>query len=250
MHTALSIGCENAQFHRPLYTCITWHFAVLKRMPHASSHYFRTNRSACNASPIHDPNNGRCSSLNLHILTRLLIFAFLVIPQAVFQGTALKFGIVGALNRHIKISPGFCESQILFLAIVWRTGMEFMVKSPIITLRIQQTRELFSNICCKMVLDSVASNNVSFSENRAFYCLSVHEEYLTINVQSCPYWSNSKLGPGNVASSLEASSRCNVIMLLFFFHCFLLSTEYTISDCTIDQGSISYIHIYIVNPLP
>ena len=38
-----------------------------------------------------------------------------------------------------------------------------------------------------MVLDSVACNNVSFSENHAFYCLLVHEESLTIEMQSFPY---------------------------------------------------------------
>ena len=36
--------------------------------------------------------------------------------------------------------------------------------------------------------------------------------------------------------------------IFFFFYCFLLSTEYTFNDCTIDQDSISY--IYKVNPLP
>ena len=39
---------------------------------------------------------------------------------------------------------------------------------------------------CKMVLDSTASNNVSFSENHAFYCFLVHEESLTIDVQFSP----------------------------------------------------------------
>ena len=40
----------------------------------------------------------------------------------------------------------------------------------------------------KMVLDSVASNNLSFSENYAFYyCFLVHEGALTINMQSSPY---------------------------------------------------------------
>ena len=52
---------------------------------------------------------------------------------------------------------------------------------------------------CKMVLDSVACNIVSFSENHAFYCLLVHEEFPTIDMQSSPYWSNSKqLGPGHM----------------------------------------------------
>ena len=32
----------------------------------------------------------------------------------------------------------------------------------------------------KMILDSVASNNVSFYENHAFYCFFVHEGFLTI----------------------------------------------------------------------
>ena len=48
-----------------------------------------------------------------------------------------------------------------------------------------------------MILDSVACNNVSFSESHAFYCLLGHEESLTIDMQSSPYRSNSKqLGPG------------------------------------------------------
>ena len=52
---------------------------------------------------------------------------------------------------------------------------------------------------CKMVLDSVACNNVSFSENHTFYCFLVHEASLTIDMQSSPYWSNSKqLGPGRM----------------------------------------------------
>ena len=38
-----------------------------------------------------------------------------------------------------------------------------------------------------MVLDSVACNNVSFSEKHAFYCFLVHEEFLTIDMQSSPY---------------------------------------------------------------
>ena len=40
---------------------------------------------------------------------------------------------------------------------------------------------------CKMALDSVACNNVSFSENHIFYCFFVHEESLTIDMQSFPY---------------------------------------------------------------
>ena len=32
---------------------------------------------------------------------------------------------------------------------------------------------------CKIVLDSMASNNVSFSENHDFYCFIVHDKYLT-----------------------------------------------------------------------
>ena len=38
-----------------------------------------------------------------------------------------------------------------------------------------------------MVLDSVACNDVSFSENHAFYCFLVHEESLSIDMQSSPY---------------------------------------------------------------
>ena len=34
-----------------------------------------------------------------------------------------------------------------------------------------------------MVLDSVASNDVLFSENHAFYCFLLHEGSLTINMQ-------------------------------------------------------------------
>ena len=48
-----------------------------------------------------------------------------------------------------------------------------------------------------MVLDSVACNNVLFSENHASYCFLVHKESLIIDMQSSPYSSNSKqLGPG------------------------------------------------------
>ena len=47
-----------------------------------------------------------------------------------------------------------------------------------------------------MVLDSVACNDVSFSENHAFYCFLAHEESLTIDMQSSTYGSSSKqLGP-------------------------------------------------------
>ena len=52
---------------------------------------------------------------------------------------------------------------------------------------------------CKIVFDSVASNNVSFSDNHAFYCFTIHDSYLTIDVQYSPYWYNSKqLGPGHM----------------------------------------------------
>ena len=58
--------------------------------------------------PIHDTGNGSHSLLNTHIL---------VIPEAIFQGKAFKFGIVGALNRLINKSPWFCNNRkILFLA--------------------------------------------------------------------------------------------------------------------------------------
>ena len=33
-----------------------------------------------------------------------------------------------------------------------------------------------------MVLDSVSSDTVSFSENHAFYCLTVHDEYITMDI--------------------------------------------------------------------
>ena len=39
----------------------------------------------------------------------------------------------------------------------------------------------------KTVVDSVAMNNVSFSENHAFYCFLVHEGSLAMNMQSFPY---------------------------------------------------------------
>ena len=48
------------------------------------------------------------------------------------------------------------------------TDMKFVAKSNIITLRVQQIWELFSNIACKMVLDSVAYNSVSFAAKHAF----------------------------------------------------------------------------------
>ena len=62
----------------------------------------------------------------------------------------------------------------------------------------------------KMVLDSVASNDVSFSENHAFYCFLVHEGSLTMNMQSSPQRSNSKqLGP--VVWCFLTGSSCYVI---------------------------------------
>ena len=65
-----------------------------------------------------------------------------------------------------------------------------------------------------MILDSVAYDNVSFSESHAFYCLLVHEEYLTIHMQSSPYRSNSKqLGPG-VCCFLNGSSCNNFFSML------------------------------------
>ena len=40
-------------------------------------------------------------------------------PGAIFQVKAFKFGTIGALNRLINISPGFCDNRkILVLAIV------------------------------------------------------------------------------------------------------------------------------------
>ena len=60
------------------------------------------------------------------------------------------------------------------------TRMKFVAKSHIITLRVQQTWALLSNIFCKIVLDSIASKNVSFSDSLAFYCIIVHDKYLII----------------------------------------------------------------------
>ena len=50
----------------------------------------------------------------------------------------------------------------------------------------------------QMALDSVASNNLSLSENHVFYCFIAREGSLTVNMQSYPYLSNSKLGPGRM----------------------------------------------------
>ena len=41
-------------------------------------------------------NQHHSSSLNMCIITRLLIFHILVIPEAIFQARAVKFGSVGA----------------------------------------------------------------------------------------------------------------------------------------------------------
>ena len=57
--------------------------------------------------------------------------------------------------------------------------MKFLAKNHIITLRNQQTWALLSNIFGKIVLDSVASNNVSFSDSHEFYRFIVHEKYIT-----------------------------------------------------------------------
>ena len=37
-------------------------------------------------------------------------FCILVIPEAIFQARAFKFGSVGPLNTLIKINPGFCDN--------------------------------------------------------------------------------------------------------------------------------------------
>ena len=102
--------------------------------------------------PIHGTGNGPCSSLNMYILTQLLVLAFcyysssvpnswywqwalqlikyvhtdpityfsiLVIPEAIFEVRAFKFGTVGALNRLININSGFYDClKIIFLAII------------------------------------------------------------------------------------------------------------------------------------
>ena len=53
--------------------------------------------------------NQHRSSLNMHILTQLLFFFFiLIIPVALFfQARAVKFGSVEALNTLINKNPGF-----------------------------------------------------------------------------------------------------------------------------------------------
>ena len=44
-------------------------------------------------------------------------FLILVIPEAIFQGRAFTFDMVGALDRLINISPGFLYNRkILFVA--------------------------------------------------------------------------------------------------------------------------------------
>ena len=49
----------------------------------------------------------------------ITVFHILIIPEAIFQVRAFKFATVGALNRLINTSPGFCDNRkILFLAIV------------------------------------------------------------------------------------------------------------------------------------
>ena len=76
-----------------------------------------------------------------------------------------------------------------------------------------------------MVLDRVASNNVSFSDNYAFYCLIVHKESLTINVQSCPHCSNStQHGPGRMLLP-------HWKLLLSFFSIILFYSSITVSNC-------------------
>ena len=48
--------------------------------------------------------------IKLCILTRLLIFAFGVIPEVICQAKAFKFGSVGSLSTLININPGFCDN--------------------------------------------------------------------------------------------------------------------------------------------
>ena len=49
----------------------------------------------------------------------ITVFHILIIPEAIFQVRAFKFATVGALNRLINTSPGFCDNRKIFiLAIV------------------------------------------------------------------------------------------------------------------------------------
>ena len=88
-----------------------------------------------------------------------------------------------------------------------------------------------------MVLDSVACNNVSFSENHVFYCFLVHEEYRTIDMQSSPYWSNSKqLGPRRMLLPPMTGSSCSNLLPLESGLCGNHSSEttgwiYSIRSC-------------------
>ena len=48
-------------------------------------------------------------------------FCILVIPEAIFQARAFKFGSVRAINKLININPRFCDNRkILNLPIIWR----------------------------------------------------------------------------------------------------------------------------------
>ena len=78
-------------------------------------------------------------------------------------------------------------------------GMKFMAKITLLHQGVNKHGHWFQTFYCKMVLDLVASNKVSFFANYAFYCFIVHEESLSIDVPSSPYWCNSKqLGPGHM----------------------------------------------------
>ena len=80
-----------------------------EHMPmYAFSYALRSSRSYCAVRigiihlvrPIYYTGNGPCNSLNIRMLTRLLIFAFSFFLRPFFQVRALKFGTVGALNRQ------------------------------------------------------------------------------------------------------------------------------------------------------
>ena len=47
-------------------------------------------------------------------------FRIMVVPEAIFQAGAVKFGSVGGLDTLINISSLFCDNQkIIFLLNIW-----------------------------------------------------------------------------------------------------------------------------------
>ena len=64
--------------------------------------------------------NQHHSSLNMRNFAQFSDFLILVIPEAIFQAGAVKFGSVGRLDILINISSGFCyNKKNLFLLNTW-----------------------------------------------------------------------------------------------------------------------------------